>query len=144
MTASRPLKLAAPRVRESAVQGQIIDYLRAEQARGRVVWACRVNGGVVTRGKRRVANYRLYSRGAAPATAGYPDLHGMLPGGTYFCVEVKAPGERPTPEQAAFLAAVRAGGGIAVVAFGWEDVRVVLSSPSKTPQPAVLAALEGP
>jgi hypothetical protein len=143
MTASRPFKLAAPRVREAAIQGQIIDYLRAEQLRRRVAWFARVNGGLASYGKWRVANYRLYLRGMEPAGKGLADLVGQTAAGTCFCFEVKAPGERPTPEQAAFLAAVRAGGGIALVAFGWEDVRDALSAPPKTPQTAVLSALEG-
>ena len=45
------------------------------------------------------------------------------PYGRFFAIEVKRPGGRLTANQAAFLAAVRAHGGIAFVAESVEDVR---------------------
>ena len=114
-------RLSAPCAKESAVQAQICQWLRAEQARGRVVWFCRVNGGLAQYGRQRIRNYVLHLRGAAPIGKGYADLHGMLPGGRYFALEVKRPDETATPEQVTFLSAVREGGGIAAVVRGFED-----------------------
>lgn len=42
------------------------------------------------------------------------------------CIEVKRPGQRPTPEQAAFLDLVRKSGGLAIVATSVEDVVAAL------------------
>ncbi len=123
-------RLSAPRALEADVQAQIVDYLRAQQARGRIVWFARCNGGSVLslhKGRRRFTRfYQLYLRGAEPAHKGMADLHGMLPDGRYFALEVKRPGETATPEQQAFLAAVRAGGGLAEVVHGFEEVANVL------------------
>ena len=123
-------RLSAPRALESDIQTQIVDYLRAQQARGRIVWFARCNGGSVLsmhKGRRSFTRfYALYLRGAEPAHKGMADLHGMLPDGRYFALEVKRPGERATPEQQAFLAAVQAGGGLAEVVHGFEEVANVL------------------
>ncbi len=129
-TPQKPFKLASRRPKESEVQTQIVDYLRAQQARGRIVWFARCNGGSVLsmhKGRRSFTRfYALYLRGAEPAHKGMADLHGMLPDGRYFALEVKRPGEKATPEQQAFLAAVQAGGGIAAVVRGFEGVDRVL------------------
>lgn len=139
MTAPRRFRLTAPVTPESALLGQIIDYLQHQQARGRIAWFARCNGGgVFNRAGQFLRFYVLYLRGHAPAGKGMPDLHGMLSGqsspsspsspsgGTYFALEVKRPGEKPTPVQRDFLAAVREGGGIAAVVRGYEDVPSVL------------------
>ena len=123
----KPFKLVSRRTKESAVQAQICQWLRAEQARGRVVWFCRVNGGLAQYGQQRIRNYVLHLRGVEPSGKGYADLHGMLPGGRYFALEVKRPGEEATPEQARFLATVCAGGGIAVVVRSFEDAARALT-----------------
>ena len=127
-------RLSAPRALESDIQTQIVDYLRAQQARGRIVWFARCNGGSVLsmhKGRRSFTRfYALYLRGAEPAHKGMADLHGMLPGGRYFALEIKRPGEKATPEQQSFLAAVRAGGGIAAVVCGFEEVTRVLWEPA--------------
>lgn len=122
-----PFKLVSRRTKESALQAQICQWLRAEQARGRVVWFCRVNGGLAQYGQQRIRNYVLHLRGVAPVGKGYADLHGMLAGGRYFALEVKRPGEEATPEQARFLATVCAGGGIAAVVRGFEDAARALT-----------------
>lgn len=127
-------RLSAPRALESDIQTQIVDYLRAQQARGRIVWFARCNGGSVLsmhKGRRSFTRfYALYLRGAEPAHKGMADLHGMLPGGRYFALEVKRPGEKPTPEQLAFLAAVRENGGIAAVVHSFDEVANVLITQS--------------
>lgn len=104
------------------MQAQILDYLRLQQARGRVIWYCRVNSGSVKSGMRWIRFYLLYLAGKAYTTRGKGDIEGMLQGGRYFALEVKKPGEKATPEQLDFLAAVRDGGGIAAVVRGYEDV----------------------
>ena len=124
---ARSFRLTANRALESALQAQICQWLRAEQARGRVVWFCRVNGGLARYGRQRIRNYVLHLRGAEPVGKGYADLHGMLSGGRYFALEVKRPGETVTPEQMMFLEAVREGGGIAAVVRGFEDAARALA-----------------
>ncbi len=119
---------APPRPKEADLQAQIIAYLKHQQARGRVVWFCRVNGGLARYGRLAVKNYLLHLAGAPPTGKGYADLHGMLAGGRYFALEVKRPGERATPEQLIFLEAVERGGGIACVVTGFEDVECALFS----------------
>jgi hypothetical protein len=47
---------------------------------------------------------------------GCSDILGLLPpGGRMLAVECKLPGNRPTPDQQAFLAAIASAGGIALV-----------------------------
>jgi hypothetical protein len=50
---------------------------------------------------------------------GSADILGCLPGGRFLAVEVKAPDGRMTPEQSAFLEAIRGLGGVAVVLPWW-------------------------
>lgn len=125
---TRPFKLTAPVALESECQAQIIDFLRAEQARGRVIWFCRVNGGGVKTAAQFIRFYALYLLGIEKRSRGYPDLHGMLPGGRYFALEVKQPGEKATPEQREFIKLVIEGGGIAGVVYGYEDAQKLLEA----------------
>ena len=111
---------------ESALQSQILEYLAHEQARGRVIWFARINGGAVKSGARWIVNYRLYLPGQAAISKGMPDIIVMLPGGRTALLEVKRPGERPTDEQLALIEATRAADGLAFVVRHWEDVRSVL------------------
>lgn len=124
---SRTFRLCAPKPLESALQSQIMDYLAMEQARGRVIWFCRVNGGLARYGKCTVKNYLLHLPGAAAMGKGYSDLHGMLKGGRYFALEVKRHGESPTPEQRDFLKSVTDGGGIAAVVHDFNEARDAIS-----------------
>lgn len=114
--------------KESSVQAQICRWLRIEQERGRVAWFCRVNGGLAQYGRQRIRNYVLHLRRAKPIGKGYADLHGMLPGGRYFALEVKRQGEAVTPEQETFMAAVREGGGIAAVVYSFRDAAQALGA----------------
>ena len=112
---------------EQDIQGQIIDYLRIEQARGRVVWFERSNGGgMKDKTGRLVLFYWLYLRGKIPRSKGKSDLSGMLAGGRFFALEVKRRDEKPTKEQLDYLAAVRDGGGIAAVVRSFSDAKNVL------------------
>lgn len=55
--------------------------------------------------------------GSAYGYKGHSDVYGVLPGGRAFFLEVKMPGKRPEPHQAAFLALVKAPGAVT----GWCD-----------------------
>ena len=138
-TKSKPFRLKAPRVLESDRQSQIIDWLRVEQAAGRVSWFCRTNGGGVKTAGQFIRFYALYLLGIEKRSRGYADIHGMLPGGRYFALEVKQPGEKATVEQRAFLDAVAMGGGIAAVVYGFEDVEKVLRATKNPPMGGILA-----
>ena len=112
---------------EQDIQSQIIEYLRIEQARGRVVWFERSNGGGMKDKTGRVLRfYLLYLRGKIPRSKGKSDLSGMLAGGQFFALEVKRGNEKPTKDQIEYLAAVREGGGIAAVVRSFSDAKNVL------------------
>jgi hypothetical protein len=122
-------RLKAPAATEGQIQAAILDWLRVEQAQGRVVWFARLNGGgMKDRTGRWLAFYRLYLKGRMERSKGMADVHGMLAGGRYFALEVKRPGEIPTPEQADFLSVVRDGGGIGEVVRDFDEVQRVLRS----------------
>ena len=127
MTAPKAFRLKSTDPLESELQATIIDYLRAEQARGRVVWFARNNGGgTFDRTGRWLWFYRLFLPGLKPASKSLSDIHGMLQGGRYFALECKRAGENATASQQSFLAVVRSGGGIAGVVRGYEDARSLL------------------
>lgn len=108
---------------EDAVLSQIIDYLRHEQARGRVIWFERSNGGGGRVGARWVWFYRLYLLGKEPVSNGKADIVGMLPGGRFFALEVKQRGKKATADQREYLEAVAAGGGIAATVRSFQDAK---------------------
>jgi len=126
MMVANPFKLKSIKASESDLQAQIIEYLRFEQNRGRVVWFCRNNSGGMFKAKQFLWFYRLFLRQKEPAAKGKADLDGQLLGGRYFALEVKADGEKASPEQLAFLQAVRDGGGISAVVRSFGDVQSVL------------------
>lgn len=120
-------RLKAPQPLEQVILKQIVSLLRLEQAKRRVVWFARVNGGgMIDRTKRCLAFYWLHLPGSAPASKGRPDVHGMLPGGRYFALEVKRPDQTVSEAQLRFLDAVRVGGGVAAVVRSCADVRSLL------------------
>jgi len=124
---SARFRLTAVNPLEQDIQSQIIEYLRIEQARGRVVWFERSNGGgMKDKTGRLVLFYWLYLRGKIPRSKGKSDLSGMLAGGQFFALEVKRGNEKPTKEQLDYLAAVREGGGIAAVVRSFSDAKNVL------------------
>ena len=108
---------------EDAVLSQIIDYLRHEQARGRVIWFERSNGGGGRVGARWVWFYRLYLLGKEPVSNGKADIVGMLPGGRFFALEVKQRGKKATADQREYLEAVASGGGIAATVRSFQDAK---------------------
>lgn len=64
----------------------------------------------------------------AGLSVGSPDLIGWTAAGTFFGVEAKMGRTRTTDDQAAFLAAVEAAGGVAVLARSVDDVLAVLKN----------------
>lgn len=116
---------------ESELQSQILEYLAHEQARGRVGWFCRVNGGAVKVGADYVRFYELHLPGHSMRSKGKADIEGLMGNGSaypgrYFALEVKRPGKVATQEQREFMAAVREVGGIGATVRSFEDVRSVL------------------
>ena len=57
---------------------------------------------------------------------GSADIIGVLPGGRFLAVEVKAPHGRLSPEQADFLDRIRGLGGVAIVAHSFQELDTVL------------------
>jgi hypothetical protein len=86
--------------RETALVKAALQLLHA---RGILAW--RNNTGATRIGK------HLVRFGAV----GSPDILGCLPGGRLLACEVKLPGREPTVAQAAFLTAIAAAGGLALV-----------------------------
>ena len=120
---TEPFRLHPWTLLEGDIQGQIIEYLRHEQARGRVVWFERSNGGGGRVGARWVWFYRLYLLGKEPVSNGKADIVGMLPGGRFFALEVKQRGKKATADQREYLDAVAAGGGIAATVRSFQDAK---------------------
>ena len=57
-----------------------------------------------------------------PPQKGISDLLVCAPDGRFIAIEIKRPGNKPTPEQEAFLKQVIEAGGIAMVADNIDDV----------------------
>lgn len=57
---------------------------------------------------------------------GSSDIIGILPGGRFFAVEVKAPGGRLSPEQKQFLDDISRLGGLAVMVQDWRELAQIL------------------
>lgn len=85
--------------------------LAALQLRG--AWCWRANSGALILPETAGAARRVI-RGAP---AGTPDILGALPGGILFGIEVKAPGGKVRPAQAAWIERARASGARAAVVF---------------------------
>jgi hypothetical protein len=88
---------------------------------GAFVW--RANSGAVSFGEGDARRYVRFN--GAP---GCSDLVGLLPGGRFIAVETKREGKGPTKKQAAFLAKVRAAGGLAVIADSLDELRAALAA----------------
>lgn len=55
-------------------------------------------------------------------TKGTADILACSPDGRFWAIEVKRKGNKPTPEQLAFIERIRSCGGVAFVAFSVDDV----------------------
>lgn len=113
---SKPSRLHAgmSRASESEIQAAIIEYLEHCSS---VAFAYRQNTGQTKYdgddGKTRWVRY---------GWVGCSDILGMLTNGRFLAIECKSRVGRLSPEQAAFLDAVNAGGGLGIVALSVDDV----------------------
>lgn len=101
---------------EAAALAEVLTALRAHPA---VAWAERMNTGAAL----------VQGRFIRFGFKGCPDVLGQLKGGRLLGVEVKAQAGRLRPEQALFLARIRAAGGVAFVARDCRDVLRELGTP---------------
>lgn len=123
---NEPFRLHPGTLLEGDIQGQIIAYLRHEQARGRVIWFERGNGGGGRVAGRWVWFYCLFLLGREPVSTGKADITGMLAGGRFFALEVKQRGKKATEDQREYLEAVSSGGGIAATVRSFQDAKMAL------------------
>lgn len=110
---------------EADVQRALIAALRVHPS---VAFAHRINTRVVDVVDRKTA------RGTRPmvtAPKGHPDIAGMLRDGRALYIEAKRPGGKLTDEQAAFLTAVNAHGGLGIVADSVDTLLRYLPMPSQ-------------
>lgn len=126
LTSARSYRLANP-PSESAIVAAVLRYLNLCPA---VAMAWRQNTGGMRRSytSKDGSTHEYHIRFGFP---GISDILGMLKDGRLLAVECKRLGQRPTVEQVAFLARVRAGGGVAIVATSVEDVARVMSARSQ-------------
>lgn len=121
---------------ESELQAQIVDYLRMEQARGRIGALWRVNGGQTRIGGDLIKFYRLWLPGGSEISKGMADVNGLLghrsaSPGRFFALEIKRPGQTTTAPQNAYLQAVREHGGLAAVVTNFNEAQAVLFGESQ-------------
>ncbi len=90
------------------------------------VYCWRQNQGAISgehNGKRRFLRFT--------SLPGISDILGILPpSGRLLAVECKRPGNKPTPEQAAFLDIVRQSGGVAICVHSVEELEQALAESS--------------
>lgn len=106
---------------EADIQAAVLQALALHP---KVSWAKRMSVGMF---KVQDAHGERWIRAAFK---GCSDVIGQMRrkyGGKFIACEVKRPGEKPTPEQQAFLEHVRREGGVAFVAYSVNDVFTVLA-----------------
>lgn len=117
----RSNRAAVPSVPERDVLAAVLKALRLHP---KVSWVERMNSGKFKLpGKDGKAQWVRFG------FVGMADVTGQLKaeyGGRRLEVECKREGEKPTPEQEAFLAHVRAAGGVGILAYGIDDVMLAL------------------
>lgn len=106
-------EIQTPRTNSRPEAAALVEVLKALRTHPAVAWAERMNTGAAKVGNR-------FIRFGWP---GCPDVLGQLKDGRFLAVEVKAQAGRLRPEQALFLARIRAAGGMAFVARDLRDVR---------------------
>lgn len=109
---------------ESERQAGIVNYLSVEP---RVKFFIRVNGGGRSLKGGFVWFYKLFVGRREHKGRGVSDIIGQLRDGRFFALEVKRPDEKPTPEQAEFLALVADAGGVSGVVRNWSDARRLIA-----------------
>lgn len=114
-SARQPRPQPAPTPREADIQRAILDYLRAHPM---VSWRARMNTGAATTEAGGFIRF---------AFRGCPDIIGQLTDGRFLGIEVKRPGGKVSPEQAAFIERVNRHHGVACVAYSVEDVERLLA-----------------
>lgn len=114
---TRPFKLKPWTPTENDVQKAVIDALSWEMQIGRVVWAARVNGGVLAIPGDEKAFYRTVSYWikGQKHTRGFPDIVGQLSTGRFFAFELKSQSGKLSEDQKRFLDNAVAGGALAAV-----------------------------
>jgi Holliday junction resolvase len=94
-------------IREKDLQREILSFLRK-----RGIFAWRQNAGAAV-GDGRFVRFSI---------PGISDIIGILPDGRFLAVEVKLAGRKLSKNQEIFLSAIRANGGVAIVARSLIDV----------------------
>lgn len=77
------------------------------------IWARRQNSGAVRTQRGQLLRFGV---------TGAADITGILPNGIRLEIECKMPGRHPTPEQGAFLQAIRANNGVALVVHSVQEL----------------------
>ena len=113
------LEQQTPRTNSRPEAAALVAVLKALRTHPAVAWAERMNTGAAKVGNR-------FIRFGWP---GCPDVLGQLKDGRFLAVEVKAQAGSLRPEQALFLARIRAAGGVAFVARDCRDVLRELRTP---------------
>lgn len=98
---------------EALIRNAILDWLRFHRIKA---W---IFDSVGIWSKERGCYLR---RGGKHATRGLPDIHGIIPGGKFFAIEVKTKTGRVSPEQNQQIAEINAAGGLAFVARSLKDL----------------------
>jgi len=110
--------VARERVRQRATKALerpiLYAVLRAVRAHPGVAWAVRMNTGMATFGA--TSDGGDGGRTVRFAYQGCADILGQMKDGRLLAIEVKRPGEHPTPAQAANLHTVRQNNGVALCA----------------------------
>ena len=122
--APKPLKLRQLEPTHGEAMASVLAYLVHCPA---VAWAHKMNtgahfqSGIDERGRK----VRRFIRYGFP---GLSDIIGQLRDGRFMAIEIKVKRDKPSPEQAAFLAQVNAAGGLAFVAHGIDDAQATLET----------------
>lgn len=90
-----------------------VKILRMSQWMG-VVWR-QNTGGMMKEYQGRTSHIRFCPKGVS-------DIVGICRDGQWLAIECKRPGEKPTPEQAAFMESIRLMGGVAMISHGAQDI----------------------
>lgn len=113
---SSKFKLKILEASEQQIQSAVLAFLRRHP---RVAAAIRYNSGAFKLTGSYGQQDRWYRSNDAP---GHSDIAGVLQGGRAFYFEIKKPGNKATPQQAAFLDRMSKAGALASVICSIDDV----------------------